>query len=125
MSYVTLQVRGDSAANWASANPILALREMGLELDGSNRVSGVKFGDGVTAWASLPYFNPAAAGDNYQHTQASAAATWTVNHNLGYRPAVQILSAGGVEMLAEVVHSSVNQALIYFDQAATGLAICS
>lgn len=47
-----IQIRRDTAANWSSANPILAQGEMGLE---TNTLK-VKFGDGVTAWNSLAYF---------------------------------------------------------------------
>lgn len=43
--------RVDTAANFTSANPVLALGEMAWEQD-TNRI---KVGDGVTAWTSLPY----------------------------------------------------------------------
>lgn len=46
-----IQIRRDTAANWVTANPILALAEPGLEID----TSSIKYGDGVTAWNSLPY----------------------------------------------------------------------
>ena len=46
-----IKVRHDTASNWAINNPVLALGEPGFELD-TNRV---KYGDGVTAWVSLPY----------------------------------------------------------------------
>lgn len=66
-----------------------------------------------------------AGGMGYTHTQTVAATTWTVNHNLGRRPAISVLSPGGVEVLAEVLHASLNQVLVYFDQPYTGLVICS
>lgn len=46
-----IQVRRDTAANWVSANPILASGEPGYETD----TNLFKFGDGSTAWNSLPY----------------------------------------------------------------------
>lgn len=49
---VIIKSRGDTAANWTAANPVLAAREIGLELD----TQRVKVGDGVTAWNSLPYW---------------------------------------------------------------------
>lgn len=61
----------------------------------------------------------------YQHTQASASDVWTVNHNLGFRPAVSALSPGGKEMWAEILHTSNNQFIVYFDSPTTGIAICS
>jgi hypothetical protein len=43
--------RRDTAANWTSVNPVLAAGEAGLETD----TKLVKYGDGSTAWTSLPY----------------------------------------------------------------------
>jgi hypothetical protein len=65
--------------------------------------------------------------DNFhvQHDQPAAAATWTINHNLGKRPNVSVYSAGGLEVWAEVLHVSVNQALISFDAPFAGFAILS
>jgi len=46
-----IQLRNDTAANWTSANPVLALGEVGVE-----RVTGqFKIGNGTTAWNSLAY----------------------------------------------------------------------
>lgn len=46
-----IQIRGDTAAAWTSANPILADREIGWESD----TKKIKVGDGTTAWTSLAY----------------------------------------------------------------------
>lgn len=46
----TIQLRRDTAANWASANPVLAQGEMGVVLDDFS----YKIGDGTTAWNALP-----------------------------------------------------------------------
>jgi hypothetical protein len=46
-----IQLRNDTAANWASANPTLAIGEVGVE-----RGTGqFKIGNGSTAWNSLAY----------------------------------------------------------------------
>lgn len=58
--------------------------------------------------------------DSYTETFASAASTWTVNHNLGREPAIQVLSVGGVEMVADVVHISTNQAQVSFATPTAG-----
>jgi len=47
----TIKLRRDTAAAWAAANPVLALAEPGLETD----TNSIKYGNGVTAWNSLPY----------------------------------------------------------------------
>lgn len=52
MSFIKIKLRRDTAANWTSANPILAEGEMGIELGATPKW---KVGDGVTAWNSLPY----------------------------------------------------------------------
>jgi hypothetical protein len=61
----------------------------------------------------------------FHHAQPAASDTWTVNHNLGFRPAVSLLSDGGKEMWAEVIHTGVNQFIAYFDAPTSGIAICS
>lgn len=58
----------------------------------------------------------------YTHTQSSAASTWTINHNLGYNPIVQVFTSGGVEVIADVVHTSPNQTVIYFSAPTSGFA---
>lgn len=60
----TIRLRRDTAAAWAAANPVLALAEPGLETD----TNLIKYGNGVTAWNSLPYaggtFDPEAIASN-------------------------------------------------------------
>jgi hypothetical protein len=46
-----IKLRRDTAANWATANTVLAQGEPAI--DGTNR--GLKIGDGNTAWTDLPY----------------------------------------------------------------------
>ncbi len=53
-----IQLRRDSAANWAGANPVLAAGEAGVELD----TLRMKLGDGVTAWNSLAYTTSGGTG---------------------------------------------------------------
>ena len=48
---VQIQLRRDTSTNWTSANPTLALGELGLETDGYK----YKIGEGATAWTSLGY----------------------------------------------------------------------
>lgn len=46
-----IKLRRGTAAAWTSANPTLAAGEVGLETD----TYKTKYGDGTTAWTSLPY----------------------------------------------------------------------
>ena len=52
MSFMVVQLRRDTAANWTAANPVLRPGEMGIEL---GAVPRWKVGDGTTAWNLLPY----------------------------------------------------------------------
>lgn len=47
----TIQMRRGSAAQWASANPVLNPGEFGIELD----TGQMKTGNGTAAWTALPY----------------------------------------------------------------------
>lgn len=54
----------------------------------------------------------------------AAAASWTVNHNLGRRPAsVRVLTPGGVEAEADVTEISLNQVIVSFAAPQAGRAI--
>lgn len=52
-----MQQRRGTAAQWTSANPILAAGEIGFETDNNK----FKIGDGVNHWADLSYFSDAAS----------------------------------------------------------------
>ena len=67
-----IQIRRDTASNWTTANPILALGEMGAETD----TSKIKIGDGVTAWASVPYLID--AGDYLTATSTNTLTNKTI-----------------------------------------------
>lgn len=58
-NFKQIQVRRDVSSNWTAINPVLALGEPGLETD----TLKLKFGDGVTAWNSLPYLTQGVRGD--------------------------------------------------------------
>lgn len=68
---------------------------------------------------------PAGPSGGYTHTQGAAATTWTVTHNLGYRPAVQAFTAGGVSVWGSLVHLDDNTCTITFALAITGTARCA
>ena len=63
-----IKQRRDTAANWTSNNPILALGETGWETD----TGRVKLGDGATTWTNLQY---AAAGAGHGLGGAIAIGT--------------------------------------------------
>ncbi len=110
--------RRDSAANWTSVNPVLQAGEIGVELSTPIKF---KIGNGVSTWSVLPYFTTGAAA-TYAHTQAVASNTWTINHNMGLNPSVELRTSGGVEFNADVTHTSVNQTVVNLVSAITGTA---
>lgn len=65
---------------------------------------------------------PGPVGGRYTHIQGSAATVWTINHNLGFTPAVAVYSVGGVEVEAEIVAVSPNQIQVLFAVATAGTA---
>lgn len=73
---VTLQVRGDTAAAWVTANPVLHQREIGLETD----TGKAKAGDGATTWTALGYWAPAGPSlPGLAQASVSAAGALAVN----------------------------------------------
>lgn len=64
----------------------------------------------------------ASGGFLFVHTQSSASATWTINHNLGSFPSVELMTLGGVEMDGAIQHTSPNQTVITFNTPQTGIA---
>lgn len=62
-------------------------------------------------------------GPGIQVIQNTPSITWVVNHNLGYKPQVQVFSIGGIEVDALVVHINDNQYQVQTDVPRTGYTI--
>ena len=65
---------------------------------------------------------PAGQVADYVFTQASPSALWTINHNLGRKPLVSLLTVGGVLMQGDVLHVSDNQVQASFATIVAGTA---
>ena len=63
-----IQIRRGTAAQWTTANPVLASGEIGFETD----TNKFKIGDGTTAWTNLDYLT------NKRITQTVAGTTRTL-----------------------------------------------
>ena len=57
------------------------------------------------------------------HDQSSANATWTITHNLGRYPAIDIIDSAGNHVIGDIKHNSINQLVATFDNAFAGKAI--
>ena len=88
--------------------------------NGSSTVVTVPVTSTVTAVTQGPQGPSGAAA--FVFTQPTAAATWIINHNLGYRPSVELLDAGSQEIDGDVAHPSVNQTVVTLNPASAGLA---
>ena len=65
----------------------------------------------------------AGPGDlHYTFTQLTAAATWTVAHNLGKYPSVSIVDTGNTQLMADVHYVDANNLTISFGAATSGSA---
>ena len=86
---VQIQLRRDSSTNWTSANPTLALGELGLETDGYK----YKIGDGATAWTSLGY------------AELAGTDVFTINEQTG---TAYTLVAGDAGKLIKMTNAAAN-----------------
>ena len=79
----------------------------------------IKKNDGAE---SIVEFSP--GGKVYNHTQASASTTWTINHNLNERLVDVIVSDSTYVKIVpdEVTFTSVNQVTLKFFEAVSGYA---
>jgi hypothetical protein len=66
---ITIQLKRGTAARWNQTNPILALGELGLEID----TQKFKVGNGVTPWSALRYASGAVGPQGPQGVQIQAA----------------------------------------------------
>jgi hypothetical protein len=96
-----IQIRRDTAANWTSANPILAQGELGLETD----TLKVKAGDGSTAWTSASYLID--TGGYAAYSDATANFTGTLQNN-GSNVVTEAYT-GDVDITGELIVDSYNE----------------
>lgn len=69
---------------------------------------------------------PGASGGSYTHVQGVPASTWTIAHNLGYRPGgVLVFDSLDREVLGEVTHLDANTLTVTFTAGFSGTAYLS
>ena len=76
-----IQLRRDTAANWTSINPTLAIGEVGIETD----TLKLKIGSGLLNWNSLSYYNGVAV--------QSVSGTSPISSSGGTTPSISIGNA--------------------------------
>jgi hypothetical protein len=109
-----IQLRRDTAANWTSANPVLAEGEVGYVTSGDN-ARYFKIGDGTTAWNSLEFQNITGANGPTGPTGATglgySGVTSTTSNTLGTGSKTFTVASTGAFILGSrvrVVNSSSN-----------------
>lgn len=113
---VTIQMRRGTAAQWTTADPVLASGEPGLETD----TGRMKVGDGSTGWTGLAY---ASEASTYTHTQAVPEASWSIVHSLGHRPSVTVIDSAGESVMGKVTYVSLDEVTVDFSAALSGSAV--
>lgn len=96
-------------------------REFGLQDLADVDLSSPSAGE-VLKYDGTQWVDAADEGGGYVFTQSTAAATWTINHNLGHVPSVEVFDSGSQEIEADVSHPSVNTAVIVFTVPTAGFA---
>lgn len=71
-----------------------------------------------------PQGPPGANGANavYIHNQVTPSATWIISHNMGFKPSVELLNSGSQEIEGDVIHTSQNVTVAYFNTPISGFA---
>jgi len=78
------------------------------------------------AWPLVPSFNLGSGSAlRYVHTQAIAASTWTINHNLGTKPNIVIVDSSNTHLFGDVTYVSNSQVILSFSVPFSGYAYLS
>jgi len=70
----------------------------------------------------IGFVGPAGPASGFSFEQPSASATWTIAHNLGYRPGVSCFTTGGQSLVGTVTHLSENTLTVTFAVPIAGVA---
>lgn len=99
--------------------------EENVELTGETEAIAIEVTEAqvvIEEGVSGPQGIPGESDKHYEHDQSTPANEWTIEHNLGKKPAVTIVDSGGTEWQAEVEHLSENVCVARFAYAFSGKA---
>jgi hypothetical protein len=80
--------------------------------------SGVSVIEKPTGSASVTGVVGGGGDANYVHTQGSPSATWEVQHNLGKKPSVTVVSSSGAVVFGVVEYIDNNNVRLIFESGA-------
>lgn len=64
-------------------------------------------------------------GGTYVHTQYSSSATWTITHNMGYKPNVTVVDSAGTIIEGAIDYQTGNTIVLTFSAPFAGTAYLS
>jgi hypothetical protein len=114
-----IQIRRDTAANWTSANPVLAQGELGAETD----TSKIKIGNGSTAWTSLSYLIDAggyatlSGVQTFTGTKTFAGTTSTLAVVLN--DAAEVATVSATAATGTIAYDITTQSVLYYTSNAS------
>lgn len=62
---------------------------------------------------------------SFIYTQPTPANVWTINHNLGFNPNITVQDSAGSTVEGDINYVSINQVIITFSGAFSGVAYLS
>jgi len=114
-----IQIRRDTAANWTSANPVLAQGELGAETD----TSKIKIGNGSTAWTGLSYLIDAggyatlSGVQTFTGTKTFAGTTSTLAGVL--TNAAEVATVSATAATGTIAYDVTTQSVLYYTSNAS------
>ena len=114
-----IQIRRDTAANWTSANPVLAQGELGAETD----TSKIKIGNGSTAWTGLAYLIDAggyatlSGVQTFTGTKTFAGTTSTLAGVL--TNAAEVATVSATAATGTIAYDVTTQSVLYYTSNAS------
>lgn len=69
-----------------------------------------------------PPGEPGVSAGNYHHQQDSASATWTINHNLGFKPRIILFDQTGRHIYGELSYPTENRVVVTYGTPVAGSA---
>lgn len=79
--------------------------------------------DDLTEGTTNKYFTISRV--SYEHMQGSASNSWTITHNLGFKPNVTVIDSAGNIVEGEIAYTNSNSLTVSFQSAFSGTAYIS
>ena len=79
--------------------------------------------DDLTEGTTNKYFTVGRA--SYEHMQGAASSSWSITHNLGFKPNVTVIDSAGNIVEGEIAYTNSNSLTVSFQSAFSGNAYLS